>query len=271
MNRPGGRVILVRVPQPRTETRSYLETLQAAWQQPEVTVETAAEGNGAAPAETIVQVAEARRADLIVMSTHDYAGLTRWLLGSVTEKVLRGATVPVLVTRTELLPRRGLVPLDGSELAEGALPYAPAVARHTGASVTLFHALQVPELDPRDVEYLETIERGLGRQFREVSRIHASEYLKQRLEPFRGGEVAVDFSVVEAEDPAAAIVDTAEGQGYDVVVMVTHGRTGLSRWVYGSVTEKVLGAGRVSILTVPVLRMAHRPSLDPAQEPTTTG
>lgn len=297
VTRPGGEVVLLRVPQPRTmffpshrdalgyelawpeqaldrdrdETRTYLDTLRAAWAQPDVTIETAVEGNGTDPAETIIQVAEARHADIIVMSTHGYSGLTRWLLGSVTEKVLRGAAVPVLVVRTELLPRRVLVPLDGSELAEGALPYALAIARQTGASVTLFHALQVPELDPRDIEYLESIERGLGRQFREVSRIHATEYLKQRLEPFRGAGVQADFAVVEAEEAAEAIVDTAEEQGFDLVVMATHGRTGLSRWVYGSVTEKVLRAGRTSMLVVPVLRMAHRPSLDLAQEPAATG
>ena len=80
------------------------------------------------------------------MATHGRSGLDRWLLGSVAEKVLRGASNPTLVVRAkeEKNPawematlKRVIVPLDGSELSERILPYVEALAKHLDLEVTL--------------------------------------------------------------------------------------------------------------------------------------
>lgn len=92
-------------------------------------------------AETIIQLAH--EFDLIAMATHGRSGIGRWVFGPVADKVLHGATVPVLLVRAGRAavaagwPRRILVPLDGSGLAEQALPLAALLARRAGAELIL--------------------------------------------------------------------------------------------------------------------------------------
>ena len=104
---------------------------------------TVRQGNAA---EAIIEVAGAEKQTLIAMATHGRSGLDRWLLGSVAEKVLRGASNPTLVVRAkrEKNPgwematlKRVIVPLDGSELSERILPHVEALAKHLDLEVTL--------------------------------------------------------------------------------------------------------------------------------------
>src|SRR3990172_8577233 len=99
-------------------------------------------------ADAIVTLAAKDKVDLIVMSSHGYSGLPRWMLGSVAERVLSIAPCPVLVIRSTATLSSILAALDGSELSERALAPALEVARGFHSQVTLLRA--VPEVTPRD-------------------------------------------------------------------------------------------------------------------------
>jgi nucleotide-binding universal stress UspA family protein len=200
-------------------------------------------------AEAIVETAADEKADLIVMSSHGYSGVTRWLLGSVAEKVLRAARCPVLAVRSgsrEPL-RRMLIPLDGSALSEQALAPAMDVAAGLGLKVLLFRA--VPTIDRSHVRRLEDVEPGFGYRVEEEMWDEAGAYLRELANVYRGQGLAIE-TAVNLEPAAVSILECAESQGVDLIAMATHGRSGLRRWVYGSVTEKVLRGASHSMLVV---------------------
>lgn len=219
----------------REEAKDYLTATQKAYGRPNMALETLVPDGD--PADAILQTAVEKQADLIVMSTHGYSGVTRWIMGSVTERVLAHAPCPVLVIRSEAPLSRMLIPLDGSPLAEQALAPALEVAAAFGASVTLLRA--VKDVPTWHVEELETVERGLGLRARDDLLEEARGYLTGLAERVVGKQFPVEV-VVRPEPAATAILDFADVNGVDVVVMATHGRTGAQKWLYGSVTEKVL-------------------------------
>lgn len=193
----------------------------------------------------IVDAARQSAAEMIVMSSHGYSGLKRWLLGSVAEKVLYAAQCPVWVVRAPDPPQHILVTLDGSLLAEEVLSPALRLARCFGARVTLFRV--VPEINSPDIQALDTYERGLGRRFVDQSYDEAASYLGLVAENHMAPDLRLN-TAVRTGPAAEVILEYAETQGVDLVAMTTHGRTGLRRWIYGSVTHKVLDQLPLSML-----------------------
>ncbi len=191
------------------------------------------------PAETIITQAHDHKADLIIISSHGHTGLVRLALGSVAEVVARDGRVPTLIVRadtprlpdnTRATPLTLLVPLDGSELAENALAPAATIARMTHGAIRLLRVL------PAKITALE----------QEQARSRAAyDYLNdiaQTLER-EGPEGQVPVTVHRAlawGDPAVEIAREAEQTETDIVVLATHGRVGLDRFLNGSITEEVL-------------------------------
>lgn len=186
--------------------------------------------------------------DLIVMSTHGRTGLSRAILGSVADAVVRGSHLPVLlVTDHQQIPppldqpinfHRILVPLDGSALAAQALPVAASLAHAVGANLLLLYVM--PEAgatstitatrDPQ-APYQTLIPANLNRAA--LSRFPAT----------------VDYDIIEASGvPSHAIAAAARKQNCGLIVMTTHGRSGLSRMQLGSVAEEVLKESPVPVL-----------------------
>lgn len=201
------------------------------------------------PASVILDAAAMFEQELICMTTHGYSGLTRWMLGSVTERVLRAAPCAVMVVRESRPMRHILITLDGSTLSERALEPGMEVARRFGGRVTL---LQVATIVPaaHDVIYqVEMMERRLGDYEARDAIDHAELYLDSVAERLAHYDLPLSIAV---EDGFAAqrIVDYSAGHEVDLIVMATHGRTGLRRWAYGSVTEKVLRSGQCSLLVI---------------------
>jgi len=210
-------------------------------------LEVTFEVTNGAPAERIVDSAAQEPQALIAMATHGYSGLRRWSLGSVTDKVIRAARTPIFLVRATAQPttspqslRRILVALDGSALAEQALPLAIELAAAAHAELVLLQA--VPELLPMH-RPSPTID------FPALGHAQALLYLHDVAERWHACEIAILPEVASGE-PAQAIVDAAVSEHADLIVMATHGYTGVRRWALGSVADTVLHTSTTPLLLV---------------------
>jgi nucleotide-binding universal stress UspA family protein len=198
------------------------------------------------PAETIVDTARAETVDLIVMASHGYSGVTRWVMGSVAERVLQAAPCPILVVRSSELPRHLLIALDGSPLSEAILEPAFEVARAMKCPVTLLRALE--PVSYAKLQYLETIEPNLGQRLKYDAQQTAESYLRVIASTYSQMAPKIQTIVIHAH-PAEAILDYGATHAVDLIAMSTHGRAGVKRWLFGSIAEKVLrAAGGCSML-----------------------
>lgn len=200
----------------------------------------------------ICEVADAQDVDLIAMTTHGRTGLERLVMGSVADRVIRAAKQPVYLVRPDkervhsLEMRRILVPLDGSELAELALVPAKDLARFHRATLLLVQVIEPIEFYTEGYIYGEAFAPLPATEELEQT---AREYLTNVAQKLREEGFQVETLVLRERAPEG-IVKASEEQNADLVVMTTHGRSGLSRWVFGSVAEKVLRLVRCPLLLV---------------------
>jgi nucleotide-binding universal stress UspA family protein len=148
-----------------------------------------------------------------------------------------------------------LVPLDGSELSRTALPHARELAKAFGAHITLLAVIEPPvagyywATDP----YSAAAARSAV-EWQESREIEMAErFLQETCDNLKADGVDATYRILE-DDPGSAICDCAQSISADLIVMSTHGRSGISRWVYGSVAEKVLRGSSAPVLLV----RAHR-------------
>lgn len=201
---------------------------------------------------------------MIVMSTHGRGGLGRLMLGSVADKVLRGASVPVALVRGTAKPHRQvmrtiLVPLDDSQFSESALPIAVDLAQRSGATLHLVkvcepfwsssYAASVPEM----LYLSEEQSNGLERECLDAAR----RYLDIIAGEIRAKRTEVIWEVRSGR-PADEIIRAAETTEADLIIMSTHGRGGIRRWALGSVTNEVLHRGTTPILAIPPRLIEHQ-------------
>ena len=140
-----------------------------------------------------------------------------------------------------------LVPLDGSKLAEVVLVHIEQLAWKLGSSLALLRVVR----PPRSVEYPWQEEMMALNQEREsVFKRDAETYLAARGGELRGKKIEVSTHTIISEAVAATILDFADRQDVDLIAMSTHGRSGIGRWVYGSVAEKVLQGANCPVLLI---------------------
>jgi nucleotide-binding universal stress UspA family protein len=198
------------------------------------------------PHKAILRYATEQDIDLIVMGTHGRTGVERYLLGSVTEKVVRLSDVPVLTVKTEddgdvTYPYTDiLVPTDGSEGAEAAVGPAVDVASTYDARL---HALSVIDtmamgVDIRSGAILETLEESAQSAVESIE-TQATE-----------ASVSAVETAIEHGNPYRGIHSYVEDHDIDLVVMGTHGRSGIERYLLGSVTEKTVRTSPAPVMTV---------------------
>lgn len=221
------------------------------------------------PASHILDVAQEQDIDLIVMCSHGYTGFKRWTLGSVAQKVARQSAVPVLLVREQNLKLkeqmthgvRALVALDGSPLAEAALlPVAQLVAVLSAPGRGELHLVQLVDVPTIEEEFDSMLEADFNA--RQVALEAAGTYLQSvRAKLFQDNlastNLQITWSVEECRDAADALIQIAEtGKGIgtrkasDLIALTTHGRSGLQRWISGSVTERVLNGSTLPMLIV---------------------
>jgi nucleotide-binding universal stress UspA family protein len=217
-------------------------------------------------AELIAKHTLAYHVDLVVMTSHGRNGLARFWLGSVADELVRRLPVPVLLLRANertpgeriaRLPRRILIPLDGSANAQAVLPYALALGRATQAEYTLLRVIE-PVMTARHLPPDPAI-RDLDDRLVDELRLDAQLALEQVAEELAVLGLVAHAKVVVAPQAALAILEEANQDGIDLIAMATHGRRGLARMVVGSVADKVL---RGSLLPV----LLYRPLAHPEEE-----
>ena len=209
----------------------------------EAGIETTTEIEDGDPVECLLAAAEANAVDLVVMGTHGRSGLGRLALGSITERTLRTSSVPVMTVREEtaLAPVESiLVPTDGSACANRALDHAAALAVETDAALHIVHVVDVSVV-ARDIDATPVLDAL------EVAGERALEAATSRATD--AGVTSVQASVVSGR-PNRSVCTYAETQDIDLVVMGTHGRTGLSEKLLGSVTERVVRESPVPVITL---------------------
>ncbi|MEJ2312470.1 MAG: universal stress protein [Gemmatimonadales bacterium] len=206
-----------------------------------------AQVRGISPAPVILEYAEEQGVDMIVMGTHGRRGLRHLLLGSVAEEVVRMADCPVLTVREDAASAsafgRILVPMDYSDNSEVALGYAREIASSEGASLHLLHVLEVGTYP----DFYFPVQASQMFDMPELKE-RALQHLRDRLEK-EGPEVPEELHV-ELGHPAQNIVEYAERAEIDLIVLASHGRTGLERALLGSVAEGVTRRAQCPVLIV---------------------
>jgi nucleotide-binding universal stress UspA family protein len=225
----------------------YLSGVLQEWAEPEITVRSKVlKGDQAG---VILDTAAVEGVGLIVMTSHGYSGFTRWMLGSVTERVLRGAPCPVLLVRNADPIRKAVITLDGSRLAEEALQPGLEVAGLLGCQTTLFRVDQQEQLSSVELGLLEASSSEFCQELVRDNRDRVSYYLECLSERFSLPGQDIETAVVKGK-AAECILEYIDEQQIDLVSIATHGYTGLRRWVYGSVTEKVVRNANCAMLIV---------------------
>ncbi len=205
------------------------------------------------PAEEIVRVSEDEGCGLIAMSTHGRNLIGRSIMGSVTDRVLHSANVPVLTItpdQAKIYQEEGttlntvVVPLDGSELAELALPYAEELATVLSLEVLL---VRVARTEHPSFSYSEFA--GRMPDFASALVGEAARYLEAVSMGLRNRGLNVRRQVLRGA-PAPALLDLARETPRNLIAMTTHGRSGLTRWMMGSVAETLIRGSGDPVLVV---------------------
>ena len=208
-----------------------------------------------APATVIVDHAKNDPSCLIAMATHGISGARRWLLGSVTSKVVQTATNPLLLIRPShnfdasrpVSIDQIFVPLDGSGLAEKTLPHACALTKRLNLEIQLLRVYSLP-MDAYVVAD-GVIAQGPA-QYREELAKQAQDYLDGKVAGLRAEGFKRVVGIALEGDAASEIIDLASKSTNSLIAMSTHGRSGIGRWVLGSVAEKIIQHAHNPVLLI---------------------
>jgi nucleotide-binding universal stress UspA family protein len=220
------------------------------------------QGNPGANVKTVVVNGEAADAllgfavkeeiGLIILSSHGHSGIMPWSMGSTANKVVQRSQVPILLVKPDGTQKRKaglfrkiLVPLDGSPMGETALPYVLKIATALKSEVIFLLVVET-------VQHVHTIG---GRdtiifhdQVIEQLKKEATSYLESAAGKI-GNNIKIQ-TILKVGDAAQEIIKVAAEEKVDITAMSSHGKSGITRWVLGSVTNKILQAGKTPLLLV---------------------
>jgi nucleotide-binding universal stress UspA family protein len=210
---------------------------------------------------SILEYAENARADLILMSRHGHSGIGRWLMGSVTHKVLTASKVPVVVIHPDSAesipepewPKTVLVLLDGSKLSETVLPHVEILSKEEqfDVEVTLFEVCEPPDLlsdYPEAIMPLTWDEHVRNAQA--ASERVCSTRLDEIQRQLEAKKLKVSSKIALGENVIDEIVKYIREHTFDLVAMTTHGRSGISLWPYGHVADRIIQVSSTPLLLV---------------------
>lgn len=244
------------------EAQNWLDE-RASWleQQGVSVLESKVAGAIGKPSEGIIEYAGLHSCDLIAMATHDRNLLGQALRGSVTNMVIRSSPVPVMAMTPEkqdtpqdqsVTLSRVLVPLDGSPFAESVLPYVENLAGRLGLEVVLVQVLGFDETFPpaggAAVPH-DAINPQMDTTPEEVAATDANQYLESVAKRLGGRGMKARWEVIRG-DPAQNIAKLSQETPDNMIALASHSRSGISRWVTGSVAEELLRTSGDPVLII---------------------
>lgn len=179
--------------------------------------------------------------DYIIMSSHGRTGFSRFLLGSVAEKVLRLSNVPVMIVENESTVgdfKKILVTTDFSDNATGAFPYALDIAQKTGGTIDLLHVLSFDHLDDDQKDL----------SLRKIREERLKILKKEHFQPI--SDRVTSKVIITQGSPHEAIHNHAKDNEYHLIIMATVGRTGFNYLMMGSTTANVVRHVKNAVLSV---------------------
>ena len=208
----------------------------------------------------ILEYAREEQFDIIILGAKGHSNFERLILGTTGEKVARYADRPVLTVHAKpngLPIKRILVPLDFSPLSYAMLPAVAALAKAFNAEIDLLHIVEMghsvdPEGQAKEYEYFEQVKKLLGDQWElpaEFEKIKTNKFIRHH--PGSAGYGILAF---------------AQDWDVDLIAMASHGRTGLSKVLLGSVTEKVIRIAPFPVLSIRVEDTQSAPPTGDASE-----
>jgi nucleotide-binding universal stress UspA family protein len=208
------------------------------------------------PAEEIISYAEKNKVGVIIMASHGRSGIMAWAMGGVASKVLEATRVPVLLIRVgkprqrapgKRLLERVLLPLDGSETGEAAVPYVKELGKRLGSKIILLgvvaagqHVHTVGGLD-----YILYPEPEM-----ELFKAEARKYLERLYQRLEGRKGTVQVELRVGDDIAGEIIRFADKAKASLIAISAHGHSGIEKWVFGSVASKIVQTSKMPVLLV---------------------
>jgi nucleotide-binding universal stress UspA family protein len=202
-------------------------------------------------ADSILEYAESNHIKLIVMSSHGQSGVSRWSYGSVADKVLHESRTPVLRIQADA-PRtpfyiagqklKVIVPLDGSELAERVLDNVKGLVDYIGTGSIDIVLLRVCELFIKPNAYPPSMSLSWEEYVKFETRVCKGicmSYLNEVKKRFKRELINIR-SAVPVGNAADEVIKYVNKEKVDLIIMSTHGRSGISRWAFGSISNKIL-------------------------------
>ena len=207
------------------------------------------------PAKEIIDYTKKNKIGLVVMASHGRSGIMPWAAGSVANKVLHTAKMPLLLVRAARLPKRAqgkpmlnrvLLPLDGSEAGEAAVPYVQELMSRLGSEVILFEVVPTGKhiRTVGGLDYVLYPEQDLKQV-----KTEAREYLDKVYQQLKTkkGKVRVEL---KAGDIAREIIDYAKRTRAGLIAISSHGHSGIAKWVFGSIAHKIVQVSNIPVLVI---------------------
>jgi nucleotide-binding universal stress UspA family protein len=247
----------------RKADRDYLRRIQDGLRQRGVKLSSAVTLRGAIGPQ-IARYVQELGVDLVIMGTHGRGGIRRAWLGSVADYLLHHLDVPILLihpteadgSKTFGRGNQILVPLDGSSLAEEALEPAGALARLWNAELSLLQVV-VPVVVSYDAAVVTT--NAYDEELTELCRKDAQDYMDSAAERLREQGLKASGAAMVNWNVAETILSAARSDEVGMIVIASHGRSGLRRFVLGSVADKLVRGGDTPVLV-------HRPTARAAKK-----
>ena len=203
-------------------------------------------------AESITEFAHSQDMKLVILSSHGHSGLRKWMISSVTHKIILSAPTSVLIIRAPQLVERPygriLVPLDGSWRAENVLPMVTLLARFHKSQIQIVHVVKTPEMARHMPPVQEDID--LSNRIVERNREEALHYLDQvqLRSPLAG--IDVKAHLIVSNNATVALHELVDREQIDMVALSAHGYSGNNQWPYGSMVNNFILYGKVPLLIV---------------------
>lgn len=244
------------------EAKSWAYRFASQLNQQGIVTETVV-STGDEPAEEILRLADQQGCDFIAMATRDRNLLSQAIGGSVTNQVVRSARVPVLAIAPEksnieqgqeIALSRALIPLDGSSFGESVLPYVEYLAQKLSLELVLLRILQLSDVYPPLADAPMAADPGSARVqaiAEEAAEAEIVRYLEERTARLTGKGINARWQMIRGDTPARRVADLAQEYSDNMIALASHGRSGVARWVMGSVAEELIRATGDLVLVIP--------------------